>query len=97
MTDSYDIGDARDILVTFTDQNGVPADPTGITFKMREPDGTETTYVHGTDAEVVKESTGVYYVTWTYAKKGRHIARWNGTGVLISAEQDETWVRSGAI
>lgn len=95
MTNAYDIADAQDLKVTFTDVNGDVADPTAVTFKMREPDGTETNYTYGTDLELEKSSTGVYFVTWGFRVPGRHIHRFAGTGTLQAAQQLETWVREG--
>ena len=34
---------------------GTVTDPTTVTLKMTEPDGTVTTYVNGTDAQNVKD------------------------------------------
>lgn len=94
MTDSFDIGDNKRFSITFTDIVGAAADPTAITAVITEPDGVVTTYVYGTDAELVKDSVGVYYVDWTFAKKGRHKIKISGTGAVVSAEQVEIWVRS---
>lgn len=95
MTDSYDIGDSRRFSVAFTDINGAAADPSAIAFKMVEPDGTETSYVYGTDSELVKDSLGNYHVDWVFSKAGRHIIRFEGTGAVTAAEQDEVYVRRG--
>lgn len=92
-TPAYDIGDLRRFEVTFTDINDVAADPTTITFKIREPDGTVTTYVYGTNSELVKDATGKYHVDWTVAKAGRHIVRWEGDGSLITAEEAEFYAK----
>lgn len=91
-TSAYDIGDYRRLIGTFTDIAGDAADPTTITFKMREPDGTETSYVYGVDGECVKSSTGVYYVDWSFDQAGRHVARWYGTGVLVASTEKEYYV-----
>ncbi len=95
MTCSFDIGDSRRFSVAFTDVDGIAADPTGISFKLVEPDGTETNYVYVTDAELVKDSTGNYHVDITFSQPGRHIIRFNGTGDVVSAEQSEVYIRRG--
>jgi len=92
-TIAYDVGDSRRLKATFKDTAGTIADPTTINFKIREPDGVETTYVFGTDSELVKEGTGIYYVDWTMAKPGRHIGRFIGTGNIIGTENYEFYAR----
>ena len=89
MTVAYDQGDTRRLNVAFTDISGVAADPSAITFIIREPDGTLTTYVYVTDAELVKSSTGNYYVDWSIAQQGRHAIRWNGVGTIDASVESE--------
>ena len=93
-TTVYDIGDLRRLQATFKNSAGAAADPTAITFFMREPDGVLTTYVYLTNAQLVKSATGIYYVDWTFAKAGRHGMRWEGTGALVSSEQSDFWARA---
>lgn len=95
MTETFDIGDMQSLKIAFTDEAGNAADPTGVTFKMREPDGVETTYIYGADAELVKESVGNYQVGWTFNKSGRHIFRFAGAGAVAAAEQNEVYIRKG--
>ncbi len=72
---------------------GTLTDPTTVTFSITEPNGTQTTYVNGTDAEAVKDSTGVYYVDWTITQAGRHYWKWAGAGTVITAEEESFTVR----
>jgi hypothetical protein len=71
----------------FRDTDGDLADPTTITLVVREPDGTRTTYVHGTDEEVVKDATGLYHFSHTPDSVGRWGYRWVGTGAVAYAEE----------
>ena len=89
--DSYDLGDTRKLSATFTVAANSPAatDPTTLTFSIREPDGVVTSYVYLTDAELVKDSTGVYHVDWLIAKVGRHTYRWVGTGAAAETDTGE--------
>lgn len=77
----YDIGDTVKVYTStpFTDQEtGSAFDPDTVNFKIKTPSGTTTTYVHGTDAEVIQSSTGDYYMlvrpdaagTWRYRIEG---------------------------
>lgn len=58
--------------------NGTPTDPTAVTFKVRVPAGTVTTYVYGTDAQLVKASAGTVIrdadgnAVWTAAASGTY-------------------------
>jgi hypothetical protein len=40
--------------------NGVVSDPDVVKVGLEAPDGSETTFVYGTDAEVTRISTGIY-------------------------------------
>ncbi len=87
-TSAYHIGDLRRLTAVFT-VGGTDTDPSALTFTMREPDGTETSYLLGTDAELVKDSTGNYHVDWPIAKARRHHYTWIGTGAAAEAGQGE--------
>ena len=89
----HDPGDLCRLTTTFTNIAGTPTDPTGITFSIRKPDGAVTTYVYLTDAQLVRSTTGVYYVDFTITLPGRHVYRWSATGALVTAETDEFYAR----
>lgn len=54
-------------------------DPVAISVAVRSPSGTVATYVYGTDAAVVKDSTGVYFVRITLSEVGTYKWKWTGT------------------
>jgi len=91
-TPAYDIGDLRRLTAAFT-VNAAPTDPTVTTFAMLEPDGVKTTYVHGQNAQLVRDSAGNFHVDWTLAKPGRHLYHWSGAGTATEAEAGEFWAR----
>lgn len=93
MTAVHDTGDLRRLTVTFTNLAGTVTDPTGVTFTIRKPDGTVTSYVYPTDAVLVKSTTGVYYVDYAITLPGRHVYRWVGTGAVETAETGEFYAR----
>lgn len=93
----YDIGDLVRIKATFENVDGVILDPTTITFKLKTPDDVTTVYVYGTDAALVKESTGVYHVDWSCTQAGLHIYLYIGTGTVQTAEESHFQVRERAI
>jgi len=92
-TPSYDVGDMRRLGVAFADSAGTAVDPTTVTFTIRAPSGTVTSYTYGTDAELVKTGTGAYYVDWTIAAAGRYAYRFAGSGDITTAEGDEFYAR----
>lgn len=89
----YDVGDKIRLTHTFTNLAGVVTDPTAVTFKMKKPDGTTTTYVYGTDAELVKSATGIYYVDWTFTMADSHKYRFAGTGTVTTSDEGTILVR----
>lgn len=92
-TPAHDVGDLRRLAVLFKDLNDVAADPTGIIFKIREPDGVLTTFTFGVDSQLVKDATGNYHVDHSIIKAGRHAWRFEGTGVLQASEGTEFYGR----
>jgi len=93
----YDIGDRRRLVVTFRDEDGSLADPTAVTFAIREPDDLVTTYVYGTDVELVRDSVGVYHVHWDIAQAGWHHWRFEGAGSVGVAEESRFQVRESLV
>lgn len=68
----------------FADEDGDLFDPATVTCKVQKPSdaaGTLTTFTYGTDAELEKDSTGVYHVwidadetgTWVYGFRGEDV------------------------
>ena len=58
----YEYGSSPTITATIKNAAGTLVDPATLTFKFKQETGATTTYVYGTDAELVKSVTGVYYV-----------------------------------
>lgn len=83
----FDVGDLARLDAEFSDLAGAPIDPTTVTFKIKEPDNTVTTYVFGTDAELVKDATGLYHVDWPVTQSGAHNWRYESTGTGQAAEE----------
>ena len=89
---SYTLGSMIRLTATFK-VSGTNTDPTAITFKVRVPAGTITTYVYGTDAALVKSATGVYYVDYTPSDEGIYAWRMAGTGTCVAAEEQQFTVK----
>lgn len=74
MGNKYTYGQLVRVSFTFLDSAGAPQDPTAVYFEFTDPEGTETSYQYGVDAELVKDDTGDFHVdidcdtvgTWEY-------------------------------
>lgn len=64
----------------------VLTDPTTLTFKFEKPDGVETTYIYGTDAELVRDSVGKFHVELTLDQAGTWIWRQESTGIVTATQ-----------
>ena len=86
---SYTVGTAVKCQMTFYSDEAqtTVADPTGITFRVRAPSGTITEYIYGTDAELVKSGTGVYYVLVTPTAGGIWKYAFEGTGAVVETKE----------
>jgi len=91
----YDQGDLIRLSAAFT-VDGVAANPTIIRCKVRTPGGVVTTSVYGTDAALVRDSTGVYHLDLSVTTSGTYTYRWEGTGAAQAAEETTLLVRRSA-
>lgn len=82
----YQPGDLVRLSTTFT-VDDTPTDPTSVTLTVQKPDGTQTDYVHGTDPEVVKDSTGVYHADIEADQAGLWVWAWTGTGAAHGVDE----------
>jgi uncharacterized protein YfaS (alpha-2-macroglobulin family) len=97
---AYDAGDVVPCSFAVNNSAGTAADPTGLTFKIRSPAGTVTTYTYGTDSQLVKDSTGRYHVDWPVpaaaASEGLWSVRFEATGTNACAGEASFRVRDSA-
>lgn len=79
-----ELGDLVHIAGAFVDSAGTALDPTTVRFYYRvEAVGTTTTLTYPTNAALVKESTGNYYVDIdTSDNGGWYYWRWRGSGAV---------------
>jgi hypothetical protein len=80
MTAAIVQGNAVRSRCTFRDIDAATLDPAAVVCMVKVPDGTETPYVYGVDAELVRVSAGIYQL-WiaTNAAAGTYTPRWKGT------------------
>lgn len=82
------IGQKIPITNAFSDEaDGSAIDPTTVKVMIQKPDGTQTTKAYGTDADLVRDAVGVYYLNLTPDQAGRWIYHWITTGVGQAANQ----------
>lgn len=84
----YDKGDSVRCRATFKDSSNALIDPTAVSFKYKNPSGTITTLVYGTDAALVKDSTGNYHVDVNANQSGTWYYRFSSTGTGQAADEE---------
>lgn len=96
MANSYDVGDRVRVSLAFTDDAGDAADPTTVRGRFRDPSGVVTTYVHGADSELVKDSVGNYHFDIDPDEDGEWRYRGEGEGAVRAAAEGRFSVRDSA-
>lgn len=71
----------------FSNAAGAPTDPTTVRLLWRVAGGPTTTWVYGTDAQVVRDSAGAFHADILATIEGLHYYRWEGTGAVTAAEE----------
>lgn len=84
MPDVFQAGDVIRLTVTLRDIDDVIGDPSTLTFRLTEPDGTAVVYEWQTDAELVRESAGVFYVDYAITQPDYHYYAFTATGTRQS-------------
>jgi hypothetical protein len=89
------VNDTRRIEEFYETVDGEVISPTSIVFKIISPRAAITTYTYGTNAQIVREDAGVYYVDWKFTEAGRWRFRWESSNLTGSA--DYTSAREGSV
>jgi hypothetical protein len=82
----YPVGTEIRFSVVFKNADGVEADPTAVTFRIKQ--NSETLFTYGTDAALVRTAPGRYAILYAPAAAGSWVARWKGTGAVNAASSD---------
>lgn len=82
----YDVGDTVRCTATFS-VAGTNTDPSTVTFKVKLPSGSITTYLYGTDVELVKSAVGIYYADVSATAAGGYAYRFSSTGTAKAAAE----------
>ena len=86
---TFDIGDMVRCSGQFTDANGVLIDPAVVRFKVKSPSNVVTSYLYGTNSQLVKLAVGKYYVDVSVAEAGTWFYRFYSTGTNQAAAETE--------
>lgn len=84
---TYALGATARLRGIFKDEDGVPADPTGITVRVLPPNGVIASYQFSVNPVVVREGPGVYTVDVSLNQEGRWRYRWEGSGDNATAAE----------
>lgn len=86
------VGSPVRLAANFQDEDRTDIDPATVTVKLLSPGGTQSSWVYGTDAELVKVNTGDYYIDVTPDASGRWAFRWESTGTDKTIKFNGTFV-----
>jgi len=84
------IGDSRRIYCRFYNTaTGAPVltNPGAVIFEVKIGIAATVTYTYGVSVEVVRESTGVYYLALTFSTAGTYYIYARGSGGIIAVNQ----------
>ena len=76
--ETIEVGDSRDLRITFKDRNGRLIDPSAATITILKPDGSEDTY-EKTDLTRVRQ--GVYTLSLTFNQADTWLGKVEATGI----------------
>ena len=79
---NYIVGDAPRLTGTFKNSAGTASDPTGITFKIKEPDGASTAAFSRARAARLLNSRTAQALYWSLPREALPLAAASRSGVL---------------
>jgi hypothetical protein len=80
----------------FADSAGTATDPTTVTLRVREPDGTTTSYTYA-GGDVTKAGAGDFYKDVSVDAAGVWAWEWVGTGTVAAAHSGAFRVAVSAV
>lgn len=83
---AYEQGQVVRATGTFKDSAGNLVDPSVVKFRVRTPAAVVTEYTYGVNADLVKDSTGVYHFDIVLSTSGLWKYRWVSTGIGAAAK-----------
>lgn len=91
---------AKDSLVRISSEftvSGVDSDPTVVKCMYKDPSNTITTLTYGVDQPLVKDGAGKYHVDISTTMPGTWWYRFEATGLVVAANEDEFVVLTSQI
>lgn len=85
---SYTVGTLVTLQAAFVNSGGVPSDPSSVTCRVQNPDGSITDLT----TSVVRVSAGVYTAAFLTAMYGIHQYEFIGGGVVVAANVNKFFV-----
>jgi hypothetical protein len=93
---SYLEGNIARITFEFRDNSDDSlVDPSTVSIIIEEPDGTQTTYVYGTDAELVRDGVGEFHFNLAGDQTGTYWYRIESTGTGQAATESRIMFTAG--
>lgn len=90
---SYPLGAVVRVTGTFA-TNGVGDDPATVQAKVRQPNGSITTYTYGSSTGIYRDGIGVYHVDISTTLAGVWSYRFVGSGTGQAASEAEFFVQA---
>lgn len=81
------VGELVRVSGAFTNAAGAAADPTGVGFKYKDPEGSLTAYVYGVGVQLARASAGNFYVDIDANQVGTWHWRFYATGTGQTADE----------
>jgi hypothetical protein len=88
MYDKITVGETVKFTAQITNLKNQLTDPVGIMFKIKNPIGVSTTYLYGTDAQILKDSVGKYSIDLILDVVGTYKIRWETVSPNVSIEEN---------
>lgn len=91
----YFIGALVRVAASFANAAGAPADPTIVRAKVKKPSGTVTSYLYGTDVELVRDGLGAFHLDINVDQAEEWCYRFEGTGAVQAVDENNFTVNAG--
>lgn len=88
-------GSLIELKGTFKNRAGTLTDPTAVVCKVKDPEGTITTY-NWPVGTVTKDATGVFLQDVTVNKDGTWSYRFEGSGAVVAARESSFFVEKSS-
>jgi len=81
---SFDIGDRITLRASFVNLTGIPASPTTVICKVKDPTGAVTIY---SGISILNPSVGLFTHDYSIVQEGTYYYRFEGTGIIEAAAE----------